>query len=170
LPVWSPDLEPSPSEPPRAVALRRAEDLEKWYMHVRDLHRNLYHVFQGGAILLGALTPVLILVDTLPKALQALPAALSAICVGLIGSFHWKDNWMRCSLMAELVRSERTQFLTGTGVYSGDEPERLDYFVKSLEKIAVQEVSEWRGLHTQEGTPDLRPSQSPGTVDDRIRS
>lgn len=169
IPRWCPPKEPAvdatKSEANRRdIALWRSRDLECWYHHVRDLHRNLFHLFQTTAIALGALTPVLIVVSNLPKAIQALPAAISTISVGLMASFHWQENWIRCSYVYERIRGDRYQFLTRTGPYRRlNDEDALERFVTNIDHIAQGEVLQWRGLFTHHDNRDYHRLDDHGT-------
>ena len=46
-------------------------------------------------MLLGAITPVLILWDDLSAALQALPAVLGSVSAGILAIYGWQDNKAR---------------------------------------------------------------------------
>jgi uncharacterized protein DUF4231 len=109
-------------------------------------------------VLLGAATPVLILWSTLPKAVQALPAALASVAASLVGTFRWLQNKARYSYTAEALKSERVLFATRTPPNYGldrDDDEALATFVSRIEQVAMTEVSDWRTEVVQ-----VRPSDS----------
>jgi hypothetical protein len=132
----------------REVALARADDQIDWYERHSRRQWQAFSTFQTAAVVLGALTPVLILWSSVPKALQALPAALAAIATGLVGIFRWPQNKTRYSFTAEALKSERVKYATRTGSLYGSErsdDEALNNFVARIEDIAMTEVAEWRG-------------------------
>jgi hypothetical protein len=99
-----------------------------------------------GAICLGALTPVLILVTT-DKILQASVAALAAVFATLPATFGWRENYLRSAYSHELLRTEVLQFKTRTGArYRRDlgDQKALDNFVAELANVTRRDVSEWR--------------------------
>jgi hypothetical protein len=113
--------------------------------------RRLYYTFQPATITLAALTPVLILLSHLPKAVQALPAALAGVCAGLIASFHWRENYVRAASAKHELEDELFQFKIGTGPYADDE-KAFEEFVKNLIRITKAEIAEFRELFTEDSS------------------
>jgi hypothetical protein len=143
----------------RELALRRADEQIDWYESHSARQWQAFSVFQTAAVVLGGLTPVLILWSGLPKAVQALPAALAAVAAGLVGIFRWPHNKTRYSFTAEALKSERVKFATRTtSLYGRDrtDEEALDSFVARIEDIAMSEVAEWRGEFTRAAEPTDR--------------
>ena len=68
------------------VALRRCDEQIRWYDRYSKREWRLFTLFQSAAIALAAATPVLILWSSVPKAVQALPAALASIAAGTRGN------------------------------------------------------------------------------------
>jgi Protein of unknown function (DUF4231) len=132
----------------RELALRRVDEQIDWYETHSTRQWWAFSVFQSAAVVLGGLTPILILWSGLPKAVQALPAALAAIAAGLVGIFRWSHNKTRYSFTAEALKSERVKYATRTtSRYRHDlsDDQDLDNFVARIEDIAMTEVTEWRG-------------------------
>jgi hypothetical protein len=132
----------------RDLALRRVDEQIHWYETHSARQWKAFAVFQSAAVVLGGLTPVLILWSGLPKALQALPAALAAVSAGLVGIFRWPHNKTRYSFTAEALKSERVKYATRTTSryrHELSEEQALDSFVARIEDIAMTEVTEWRG-------------------------
>ena len=143
----------------RAFALARADAQIRWYESHSSRQWWAFTVFQSAAVILGGLTPVLILWTDLPKAVQALPAALAAIAAGLVGIFRWADNKARWSFTSEALKSERVKYATRTTAPYGrnlSDDEALDNFVARIENLAMTEVVEWRGefARTADNAPD----------------
>ena len=163
--------ETSDADARRAFALARAEEQIAWYEAHSSRQWWTFAVFQTAAVLLGGLTPVLILWSELPKALQALPAALAAVAAGLVGIFRPLHNKVRYSFTAEALKSERVRYATRTGPLYGRElsaDEALDNFVARIEDISMTEVGEWRGEFARAtgGSPgDLAPRREPAPTD-----
>jgi hypothetical protein len=137
----------------REFALRRVEEQIQWYESHSARQWWAFTIFQTAAVVLGGLTPVLILWSDLPEAVQALPAALAATAAGLVGIFRWPHNKTRYSFTAEALKSERVKYATRTGPRYGrgrSEDEALESFVARIEDIAMTEVAEWRGELTRQ--------------------
>ncbi len=143
----TPVPETSDLERRREFALARADEQIAWYESHSARQWQAFSIFQSAAVALGGLTPVLILWSSLPKALQALPAALAAIAAGLVGVFRWPQNKTRYSFTAEALKSERVRYASRTGPYGGQrtDEEALESFVSRIEDISMTEVAEWRG-------------------------
>jgi hypothetical protein len=131
----------------REEAMRRCDEQIGWYQRFSSREWRFFVVFQTSAVLLGAATPVLILWSSLPKAVQALPAALASVAAGLVGTFGWLQNKARYSFTAEALKSERVLFTTRTPPSYGldlDENAALATFVSRIEQIGMTEVSRWQ--------------------------
>jgi hypothetical protein len=98
----------------REFALQRVDGQIEWYETHSTRQWWAFAIFQSAAVVLGGLTPVLILWSGLPKAVQALPAALAAMAAGLVGIFRWPHNKTRYSFTAEALKSERVKYATRT--------------------------------------------------------
>jgi hypothetical protein len=129
------------------VALRRCEEQIRWYDRYSKREWRLFTLFQSAAIALAAATPVLILWSSVPKAVQALPAALASIAAGLVGTFRWLQNKTRFAYTAEALKSERILFETRTPPHYGldvTNDQAPAAFVGRIEQITMTEVGEWR--------------------------
>lgn len=118
-----------------------------WYSQHSKLEWRLFVLFQTAAIALAAATPVLVLWSSLPKAVQALPAALASVAAALVGTFHWLQNKTRFAYTAEALKSERVLFETRTPPRYGvevEEDQALAAFVTRIEELTMGEVAEWR--------------------------
>jgi hypothetical protein len=138
---------PTVGEPRRQAALDRCEEQIDWYVRYSKREWRLFVVFQSAAIALSAVTPVLILWSSLPKALQALPAAVASVAAGFVGTFRWLQNKTRFAYTAEALKSERVLFLTRTPPRYGlevTEDAAVAAFVARIEEITMTEVAEWR--------------------------
>jgi Protein of unknown function (DUF4231) len=131
-------------DPKADAALDRCEALIKDYEDYWRSRKRLYLGFQIAAVLLGAVTPVLLLVTELPKALQALPAAIAAFLVAVVAICHWQENVARCAYAAEALQSERAKFILGATDRYKNENNALEAFVDQIEGIRMTEVRGWR--------------------------
>jgi hypothetical protein len=145
----------------RALALERCYDQIRWYTKYGVWAGVLYRTFQTSAVLLGAITPVLILWTELSLVLQALPAALASVSAALVGVYGWQENKARFSYTAEALKSEQVKFETRTGVYRGDPARALSRFVARIEAIAMAETSEWRNAFVEAGGVREEPIEEP---------
>lgn len=133
----------------RKHALDRCQKLIEWYEKFKQRQQLAYEISHGATIVLSGLTPILILWGDLPAVAKALPPALVAVLIGLSGAFQWKENYLRFALASEALKSERVKFLTRTTrAYNATVSDDLaiQNFVVQIERIAMSEAAEWRGL------------------------
>ena len=131
----------------REIAIKRCKDSIAWYEKHKRRSRITYQVLQSVAVIFGALTPLLLLSTDLPKPVQALPAVLASIAIGLIGAFHFQENWTRFASTLEQLKSELVKFETRTTddyLAKLDESEALENFVTRMESLKMREVNGWR--------------------------
>ena len=131
----------------RRLAIQRCRENINFYARYNRLDGILHHSFQLMAIVLAGITPVLILLSDLPKAVQALPAALAAVFGSFSGLFHWRDDWVRFGMTAELLKSELTRYLTRSAPnysLSVIDEDALSTFVQRMENLILSETLEWR--------------------------
>lgn len=129
------------------AAMERCDDQIGWYDRYSKREWRLFIVFQTATIALAGATPVLILWSSVPKAVQALPAALASVAAGLVGTFRWLQNKTRFAYTAEALKSERVLFDTRTPPRYGldlTDDDALAAFVARIEEITMTEVAEWR--------------------------
>ena len=119
----------------------------RWYDRSRNRARLWYRAFQTSIIVLTGLTPILILWNGVPRELQAIPPAIAALCAALIAAYHWREDWVRYTVTAEALRSERYKYTTRTTpAYALGLPDSqaLDNFMRKIEGVAASEVADWR--------------------------
>jgi hypothetical protein len=136
------------------VAIERCDGMLAWYETHLARARLWYRVFNTGTVVLAATTPVLILWQPpgVTPIWQAAPAALASLFATLIGSYRWREDWIRYAVAAETLRSERTKYITRTTQDYGlslSDSEAFDNFVYRMESLAISEVSEWRNQLAQ---------------------
>ncbi len=133
-------------------AIQRYRDEIEWYGRVKQSHRGTYQILQVCVIVFSSLTPILILIEQLPKALQALPAALAAILTAVLATFRYQDNYVRFGYTLELLKSELFKYETrSTREYepSADKQKALEHFIARMEDIIMTEVADWRQAATR---------------------
>jgi Protein of unknown function (DUF4231) len=116
-----------------------------WYAKHGARSRNWFAALQIAAIVLAALTPVLVAWDGLPAALQALPAALAAIMIGASAVFAWRENWVRFKQTAAALEREQLLFATQTQPYEqgGDRDKLVAQLVENTSRIVSREYTMW---------------------------
>ena len=146
---------------PFTLATQRCDSLIDWYNKTKRQHRLLHQFFRSTAIILGGLTPVLVLIQAMANEdvtkntltiLIALFPSIAAIITGFDGLFQWKDNYIRMAQTAEALKSERIKFLTRTTrryAKDKDDDKALDNFVSNVERIVLQERTDWVALVEQ---------------------
>lgn len=133
------------------AAMKRYEHILHWYDDIKNRNRTYFYIFQTAAIVLAAMTPVLILVNGSPKWVQAFPAAAASIASALLGTFHWRENFLRFANTAEALRSEKVRYDARVGsLYGGsvDDAKAFDTFVQRMEEVVSSETTEWRTSYT----------------------
>jgi hypothetical protein len=92
------------------AALTRCNDMIAWYERHHHAARIWYRLFSTSAIMLAALTPILILWSpngAVAPIWQAAPAALASFFAALLTTYRWREDWIRFAVAAETLRSER---------------------------------------------------------------
>jgi len=131
----------------REQALKHCQRQIDFYEKAKRKSRLSFQISQTLAVTLSGLTPILILWTELPKPIQALPAAVAAIMVGLNGTFQFRENWTRFALGGQALRTEKIKFKTKTSrAYSVDDSHALENFVSRINEITANEISDWYDL------------------------
>jgi hypothetical protein len=147
------------------AAIRRCHYNISWYKSREHWSRDLYKLSQGMIILLGPISVVLaylefpnesssdaslgswISISDTNDLLSVVPAVLASVLAALSGLFHWRDNWHRFGLTSETLKSELYKFQTRTDNYSlakcPDDERALEVFMKTIEKIVMDETRQW---------------------------
>jgi hypothetical protein len=138
----------------KEIALQRCNEAIEWYSEAIDRNRRLYRWSTTLAVLLGGLTPVLVVFQALYQDYQsafmilaALFPAVAAIITGLNGLYQWKDNYTRVAHVTQMLKSEKVKFLTRSSPRYKPElsdQEIVNNLVTRIESICLKEVSDWR--------------------------
>jgi hypothetical protein len=163
LPVRAAEAEHKPEQ--IKVALERCDAMLAWYEKHLTRARQWYRAFNTATVVFAAATPVLILWQPpgVNVILQAAPAALASLFATLVGSYRWREDWIRYAVAAETLRSERTKYVTRTTQDYGlslSDTEAFDNFVYRMESLAISEVSEWRNQLAQKTNEPTKGEQS----------
>jgi hypothetical protein len=138
----------------KELALKRCDEHIDWFSRAITRNRRLYRWSTSLAVLLGGLTPVLIVFQALYRDYQstfmilaALFPAVAAIITALNGLYQWRENYARVAYVGQMLESEKVKFLTrSSGRYKPEisEQEILNNFVTRIESICLKETSDWR--------------------------
>ena len=103
-------------------------------------YRSKYYLIEWVLIIFASLTPIFVILNfslTRDSWAQWMPVASSAVVAVLTGglkTFRYEENWKKYNEFAELLKKEKYQFITGSGIYkSSDNPETV--FVDAVETI-----------------------------------
>jgi hypothetical protein len=131
----------------REKALNRYEAEIEWYEKAKRNQRRLRQLLQSSVIVFSGLTPLLLLIDNVPKFVQALPAATAAILAALNAAFRVSENYARFSYTLEALKSEKFKFETKAAEIYGtkvNDQKALERFVSKMEELIISEVVDWR--------------------------
>jgi len=131
------------------TAKRECQKNLRWYRFHGLLALFCYRSLQTTAIVLSALTAVLVLATDLPKWVQALPAAFGALAVSLSAVYQWREDCVRWLATAQVLRSELHDYDTcHPELYSRklSADERLDRFVVRTQQIVRDETRQWQNM------------------------
>ena len=168
------------------VAVVYCAKLIEHYEASQRLNRSFYYIVQLSTIIFSGITPVLIVIGTntdLPHIAAVKPwadwlsiilPALAAILASISTSVPLQKDWINSKITKENLEAELQAFKLGTTdlyrVYdddgtSSDEKIRkqkvLDTFIDRVNKIHLQEVTQWAQLQLQKDKESQE--QVPGT-------
>ena len=103
-------------------------------------YRGRYYLMEWILIIFASLTPIFVILSlslTRDSWAQWIPAGTSAVVAILtagLKTFRYEENWRKYSELAELLKKEKYQFMSGSGIYSiSDNPETV--FFEAVESI-----------------------------------
>ena len=153
----------------RQIALERIQQLiARGEEHAARAWRNYYWA-QGLTVGLAAITPCLIvLAKETPNSwllnwLQLFFPALAAIAAGVGHIFHWRENGVRQTNLAEAIRSKLWRYQTRSGEFGPalDDGQALDQLVVHVDGLNLQSVARWSSAQLAETPP---PTESQKTA------
>jgi len=138
-------VDPSDIKQRRKAALENYENLRAFYQ-AETLKYSRWYIFLQVVTLIGsALTPVLLLMQSMPRVIQALPSALGGLAAALNASFHFRQDWADNYYALSALMNEYDRFSVRTSPdYSGNDVEALDAFQNRVSLISMSEVASWR--------------------------
>ena len=101
-------------------------------------YRRRYYLIEWVLIIVASLTPVFVILnfsfarDNWAQWIPVVTSTVVAILIGGLKTFRYEENWRKYSELAELLKKEKYQFMTGSGIYkSSDDSETV--FNESVE-------------------------------------
>jgi hypothetical protein len=150
------------------VALDRIEQLitRSDLQGSRALRR--YQVAQALTVGLAAITPCLIVLakdnpkNELLNWLQLFFPAIAAIAAGVTHIFRWREDAVRHTSLAEVIRSLLWRFQTRAGEFSPaagvTEEQALDKLVVKVDEVNLQSVARWSAAQVAEAPAATSPA------------
>ncbi|HEV7662227.1 MAG TPA: DUF4231 domain-containing protein [Chloroflexota bacterium] len=142
----------------RQAALERVHELiTSSEQRAARAWRN-YHLLQGLTIGLAAITPCLIVLakespnSWLLNWLQLFFPAVAAICAGLSHIFHWREDAVRYTSLAEAIRSQLWRFSARAGEFNLalSDDVALDRLVIAVDELNLKTVAQWSAAQMAE--------------------
>jgi hypothetical protein len=103
-------------------------------------YRSKYYLIEWVLIIVASLTPVFVILnlslvrDNWMQWIPVVSSTIVAILTGGLKTFRYEENWKKYSELAELLKKEKYQFMSRTGIYNfSDNPETV--FVEAVETI-----------------------------------
>jgi hypothetical protein len=140
-------LDPSSLKQRQKAALENYENLRSFYQAETLKYSRWYILLQVVTLTGAALTPILLLIGTAPRVVQALPSALGGLAAALNASFQFRQDWADNYYALSALMNEYDRFSVRTSPdYNGSEIEALDTFQNRVSLISMSEVASWRDL------------------------
>lgn len=132
------------------IALERCNQLIKQYGDWKKNNRKKSDLAQLAALILTAITPVLLLLPwSHVKILAAATSAGAAIATGLLSIYGWRENYIRYGYTWHALQTEKYRYLTHASEdylngANSDEEKAAQNFAKRIEQLVMAEVADWR--------------------------
>ncbi len=130
----------------------RYEDQTQWYDSKSQSAKKVYRILQWSSIVLSALTPILILLQSeYGNLLPVVCAVTVAIITSALKIFRYQELWIDYRTTCETLKKEIYLYQAGVDQYStADDKESL--FVQRVESLISRENTLW--LRGQNGEND----------------
>lgn len=135
--------------------IERYTDQINWYDKKSLYYQKWYKWFQWGLIILAALTPVLVTLQSISDKYPALVwvPVLSSVLVAILATglkaFRFQENWINYRTTCETLRKEIYLYQAGVGEYgTEDDKERL--FIERVESLISRENTLWLTSHKEQ--------------------
>jgi hypothetical protein len=97
---------------------------------VAHQYRSRYYLIEWVLIIFASLTPISVILslsitrDTWAQWIPVATSAVVAILTAGLKTFRYEENWRKYSELAESLKKEKYQFMSGAGIYgTSDDPE-----------------------------------------------
>jgi Protein of unknown function (DUF4231) len=154
------------------IALDRIEHLIARYDLQATRALRSYHIAQALTVGLAAITPCLIfLAKDNPKNevlnwLQLFFPAIAAIAAGTTHIFRWREDAVRYTSLAEVIRSVLWRFQTRAGEFNSSsgagvsDEQALDQLVVKVDEVNLQSVARWSAAQVAEAPAATVPTHA----------
>ena len=134
--------------------------ISRYECHGRS-NRRLWKVLQSLVVVMSAITPLMILVDGVPKLMVATPASIASISAALLAIFRWRELWVVFAMTAEALKIELLKYRTRSGPhYSSpvsNEAAR-SAFIGRIEVLTSGEMQSWQENILNSSNGDATPN------------
>ncbi|BDA71641.1 hypothetical protein CAL7716_058070 [Calothrix sp. PCC 7716] len=141
-------LEPTETVNPSQIVIEYCKKYERHHKLAATSFRCAYFISQFAAVVFSGITPILILMDSIPKSLQAIPPAIASISAGL-SVYNWRLSSVRSARAATLLENERLNFELRIGEsYSQTLPDdtAIANFRKNVMQVQTQVLDDWEKI------------------------
>jgi hypothetical protein len=134
---------PTSREDPKALSLKRCDELIDWYERNKSSQRTLDHALQTSVILAAGLTAFAAAIETWPKWAIVLPAVITTVATGLSTNFRFRSKYVNFASAGERLKWVKLRYQIRSDTTPGD-PKNLEEFVNGMEAVVSAELAEWR--------------------------
>ncbi len=134
------------------TAIEHCKKHERHHKLAATSFRWGYFLSQFAAVVFSGITPILILMDNIPKSMQAIPPAIASISAGL-SVYNWRLSSVRSQRAATLLENERLNFeLRISSCYSQSLEDEIAIanFIKNVMQVQNQVLDEWEKVVLKE--------------------
>ncbi len=134
-----------------AYLMDRYEDQIKWYDGKAQKYKRLYNIFQAPILILAAITPVLVVVESNDrvKVITVVVSALVAIGTSMLKTFNFQETWISYRTTCETLKKEKHYYDWKIGEY-GQSSNREKAFVERVESLP-RENTMWLSARGRKG-------------------
>ena len=149
---------------PAALAMRRCDELIRWYESRKSSLRLLDNLLQTSVILAAGFTAFAAAIESWPKWAIVLPAVITTVATGLSTNFRFRSKFVNFASAAERLKWIRLRYEIRSQT-APDDRRALDEFVNGMEASVSDDLSEWReGLLAADTDARSRAGMQRGTI------
>ena len=134
------------------IVIEHCKKCERYHKLAATSFRWGYFLSQFAAVVFSGITPILILMDNVPKYVQAIPPAIASISAGL-SVYNWRLSSVRSQRAATLLENERLNFELRVGKcysHSLASEAAIANFMKNVMQVQNQVLDEWEKVVVKE--------------------